>query len=198
MKADLFAALVGFAFVMSVTPGPNNMMLLASGVNHGFRRTIPHMAGISLGFGLMVLLVGLGLGQVFMRVPAAYTVLKYVGVAYMLWLAWRIANAGEIGEGKAGAQPLTFLEAAAFQWVNPKAWVIAIGCVTNYALFENAVLSALAAAVINSVVNFPTICIWAAFGAGLRQFLADARWRRAFNWAMASLLVLSLLPVILL
>jgi hypothetical protein len=120
MTYELFLALLGFAFVTSVTPGPNNMMLLASGVNFGFRRTVPHMLGISIGHALMVFLVGLGLAGVFRAWPPALLVLKIASVAYMLWLAWKIAQSGSPGEGRAKATPMTFLQAAAFQWVNPK------------------------------------------------------------------------------
>ena len=131
MTHELLIALLGFAFVTSVTPGPNNMMLLASGVNFGFRRTVPHMLGISIGHSLMVFLVGLGLAGVFKAWPPALVMLKVASVAYMLWLAWKIAHAGAPGEGTARARPFSFLQAAAFQWVNPKAWAMALGAVVG-------------------------------------------------------------------
>lgn len=123
MTIDLFLALVVFAFVMSVTPGPNNVMLLAPGLNYGFRRSIPHMLGIILGFSFMVVVMRLGLGQVFERFPVTYEIMRYGGGAYMLWLAWKIANSGPVGEGKTSGSPMTILQAALFQWVNPKAYI---------------------------------------------------------------------------
>src|SRR5687767_10010172 len=117
MTLDLFLALLLFAFVSSITPGPNNMMLLSSGLTFGFRRTIPHMLGVSLGHSAMVLAIGFGLGEVFERLPWAYTVLKIVGAVYMLYLAWRIATSGEVKAKDSSAKPLTFFQAALFQWV---------------------------------------------------------------------------------
>jgi threonine/homoserine/homoserine lactone efflux protein len=137
MSLETILAFSLFAFVTSVTPGPNNLMLLASGVNFGFRRTIPHIFGISTGFLVLVLAVGFGLGEVFIRVPIAYQILKWVGAAYLLYLAWNIANSGPPGEGSGEqvscAKPMSFWGAAAFQWVNPKAWVMAIGAFSTYA-----------------------------------------------------------------
>ena len=130
---SLLGPLALFALVSSITPGPNNVMLATSGLNFGFRRTIPHLLGVSIGFTLMVFLVGVGLGSVFQQVPALYTVLKYAGAAYLLYLAWKIANAGEMKDGVSRARPMTFLQAAAFQWVNPKAWVMAVGIIATHA-----------------------------------------------------------------
>ena len=195
MSYDLFLALLGFAFVTSVTPGPNNMLLLASGVNFGFRPTVPHMLGISLGHALMVFLVGLGLSGVFVAVPAAMTALKLVSVVYMLWLAWKIAHASAPKPGQAGGVPFTFLQAAAFQWVNPKAWAMALGAIANYA--GGGGLAAVAVvALVFATVNLPTVALWAAAGEGLRGWLAVPARLRAFNWTMAALLVASLVPVL--
>jgi threonine/homoserine/homoserine lactone efflux protein len=196
MSIDLFLALVAFAFVTSITPGPNNMMLLASGVNFGFKRTIPHMLGIGIGFTLMVFLVGMGLGQIFVAYPAAYTALKYLGAAYLLWLAWKIAHSGPVGEGKSGGRPMRFIAAAGFQWVNPKAWVMAVSAVTNYAIAGRPILSAVLVAVTFGLINLPTVSTWTLFGTALRRFLNDPKWLRAFNWTMAALLVASLAPVL--
>src|SRR5437773_1349241 len=129
MQLDLLAALIAFAFVTSITPGPNNLMLLASGVNFGFRRTLPHMLGVGLGFGFMIMVVGLGLSQLFARYPGSYEALRWAGAAYMLWLAWNIANAGPVGEGESRGRPMTFLQAAGFQWLNPKGWVMAVSAI---------------------------------------------------------------------
>jgi len=195
MTQDLLIALLGFAFVTSVTPGPNNMMLLASGVNFGFRRTVPHMLGISIGHSLMVFLVGLGLAGVFKAWPPALVILKVASVGYMLWLAWKIAQAGAPGEGRARARPLTFLQAAAFQWVNPKAWAMSLGAVSAY-VTEPSVRSYAVVAVIFAAVNLPSVSVWAGAGQAMRHWLGTPGRLRAFNWTMAALLVLSLWPVL--
>ncbi|MDP3194759.1 LysE family translocator [Tabrizicola sp.] len=195
MTNELFLALLGFAFVTSVTPGPNNMMLLASGVNFGFRRTVPHMLGISLGHALMVFLVGLGLAGVFKAWPPALLGLKVASVAYMLWLAWKIAQAGAPGEGRAKAAPMTFLQAAAFQWVNPKAWAMALGAVSAYVV-EPSALAYAAVAGVFALVNLPSVSVWAGAGQAVRRWLDGPGRLRAFNWTMAGLLVLSLWPVV--
>jgi threonine/homoserine/homoserine lactone efflux protein len=193
---DLLLGLIGFSFVSSITPGPNNMMLLASGLNFGFRRSIPHMLGISIGFTVMTALVGLGAGQVFERVPVLYTILKYVGTAYMLWLAWGIANSGPIkGDGTSRGSPMTFLGAAAFQWVNPKAWVMALGAITTYSQPQDYVTSVLIIALAFGIINWPSVGVWALFGSSMRRFLSDPDKLRIFNRIMALLLVASLWPV---
>ncbi len=195
MTQDLFLALLGFALVTSLTPGPNNMMLLASGVNFGFRRTVPHLLGITLGHSLMVFLVGLGIAGLFRVWPPALTVLKALSVAYMLWLAWKIAHAGSPGEGRSRPRPFSFLQAAAFQWVNPKAWAMALGAVTAYVAQPSAA-AYLAVAAVFGAVNLPSVSLWAAAGQGLRGWLAAPARRRVFNGTMAVLLVASLWPVV--
>lgn len=189
-------AFASFAFVSSITPGPNNAMLLASGVNYGFRRTVPHIAGISLGCVAMLILVGFGLGEVFAAVPSIYVVLRYAGAAYLLWLAWNIAQAGPMTVGGAGGQPMTFWQAAAFQWVNPKAWIMVVGAVSTYAPRDGYGRNVLVLAVLLGLVNAPSICVWAGFGTALRPFLSHPGRVRMFNVTMALLLVLSLLPVL--
>lgn len=195
MTYELFLALLGFAFVTSVTPGPNNMMLLASGVNFGFRRTLPHMLGISIGHAVMVFLVGLGLAGVFKAWPPALLLLKGASVAYMLWLAWKIAQSGAPGEGRAKARPMTFLQAAAFQWVNPKAWAMALGAVSAY-VAEPSALAYAAVAGTFALVNLPSVSVWAGAGQAVRRWLEGPGRLAAFNWTMAGLLVLSLWPVV--
>lgn len=197
MTYELFLALLGFAFVTSITPGPNNMMLLASGVNFGFRRTVPHMLGISIGHALMVFLVGLGLAGVFKAWPPALMALKIASVAYMLWLAWKIARSGAPGEGRAKARPMTFLQAAAFQWVNPKAWAMALGAVAAY-VTEPSVWAYSTVALAFSLVNLPSVSVWAVAGQAVRRWLGAPGRLKAFNWTMAGLLVLSLWPVVML
>ena len=195
MTQDLLIALLGFAFVTSVTPGPNNMMLLASGANFGFRRTVPHMLGISVGHSVMVFLVGMGLAGIFKTWPPALLILKLGSVAYMLWLAWKIAHAAAPGDGRQAAQPMTFRQAAAFQWVNPKAWAMALTAVSAYVAVPSiAAYAAVAAAF--ACVNLPSITLWVAAGQAVRGWLTGPVRLRAFNWTMAGLLVLSLWPVL--
>ena len=199
MELALVSGLVLFAFATSITPGPNNLMLLASGANFGVRRTVPHMLGISGGFCVMVFLVGVGLVGLFDLWPTLRTVLAVLSVLYMLWLAWRIARAAapETGAGEAGrgARPMTFVEAALFQWVNPKAWAMALSAVTVYAPGREIVAVA-AVAVVFAFVNLPSVGVWAWLGQTLRRWLTSPGRLRAFNWTMAGLLVLSLYPVL--
>lgn len=199
MSLDIFAALILFAFVTSITPGPNNFMLMASGVNFGFRRTIPHMLGIGVGFLSLLLGVGFGLGAVLAAYPALHMALKIAGGAYLLYLAWRIAMARSMGDGKAGegvARPMTFLQAAAFQWVNPKAWVMAVTAMAVYTSPQAPFLSVVLVAVAFAVVNVPSVSAWAGFGVALRGFLADPVRLKRFNIAMGLLLVASLWPML--
>jgi len=194
---SLLGPLALFALVSSITPGPNNVMLASSGLNFGFRRSLPHLLGVNLGFSLMIFLVGIGLGSVFQQTPALYTVLKYAGAAYLLYLAWKIANSGPMEEGEARGKPFTFLQAAAFQWVNPKAWVMAVGVVATYTpqngFFANLVIATL----VCGIINLPSIGIWVTFGTALRRVLHKPAAIRAFNIGMALLLVASLYPVAL-
>lgn len=197
MSAELLAALVVYAFVTSITPGPNNFMLLASGVNFGFVRTIPHMLGIGAGFFSLLLGVGLGLGAVLTAVPALHVVLKVAGGAYLLYLAWRIAMSRSIGkEGTNSSRPMTFLEAAAFQWINPKAWVMAITAMAVYTNPERPFLSVMLIALAFAAVNVPSVSTWAGFGTALRGFLADPVRLKWFNVAMGVLLAATLWPML--
>lgn len=198
MPFEMLVAFLGFAFASSVTPGPNNMMLVASGVNFGVRRTLWHVAGINVGFPVMLLLTGLGLGQVFQRYPMIYTAMKVVGIVYMLWLAWKVATSGPVreGEGTAG-RPMTFWQAVAFQWVNPKAWAMVIGAIAAYTVPENYIGSLLIITAVYALVGTPGSMVWAMFGAALRNWLRDPAKVRLFNIAMAALLVLSLYPAVM-
>ncbi|TNE70030.1 MAG: LysE family translocator [Rhodobacteraceae bacterium] len=195
MDMTLFLALLAFGFVTSVTPGPNNLMLLASGANFGIRRSLPHMFGIAFGFTLMVFIVGLGLAEAFETFPVLRQVMMVVAVLYMLWLAWKIAHAAAPGEKEATGKPLSFLQAAAFQWVNPKAWIMAIGAQTNYAQ-DTTWLAAGIVAFGFLLMNLPAISLWAWLGQEIRRFLTNPRRLVAFNWTMAALLVASLLPIL--
>ena len=196
MTTELLIAFVAFAFVTSVTPGPNNMMLLASGVNFGLRRSLPHMLGISLGFMVLVMAVGLGLGQLFEQLPMLYSVLRYLGAAYLLYLAWKIANSGAPNQASERGKPFSFLQAAAFQWVNPKAWVMAIGAITTYTPQENFLVNVLLIAALFALVNCPSVGLWTVAGSLLRNWLGNPRVLRNFNIGMALLLVASLYPIV--
>ncbi|MFI3904659.1 LysE family translocator [Ochrobactrum sp. S1502_03] len=198
MSLEIFLALVVFAFVSSVTPGPNNLMLLASGVNFGFRRTIPHMLGIGVGFFILLLAVGFGLGALIETVPSFYMALKFAGGAYMLYLAWKIATSRSIGESKRRdkTKPMSFLQALAFQWVNPKAWVMAITGIATYANHDNYYVAVLLVSASFAMVNLPSVSVWAGFGTLLRNWLSDPVRLKWFNLIMALLLVLSLWPML--
>ncbi|MFV0800134.1 LysE family translocator [Brucella sp. MAB-22] len=198
MSVEIFLALLVFAFVSSVTPGPNNLMLLVSGVNFGFRRTIPHMLGIGVGFFVLLLAIGFGLGALIETVPSFYAALKFAGGAYMLYLAWKIAMSRSIGEAKHRdkAEPMTFLQAAAFQWVNPKAWVMAITGIATYANHDNYYVAVLLVSSAFAIVNLPSVSVWAGFGTLLRNWLSDPVRLKWFNLIMALLLVLSLWPML--
>ena len=170
-------------------------MLMASGANFGFRSTIPHLLGVTGGFFLLVVAVGLGLGGLFAAYPALHDVLAVAGGFYLLWLAWKIATSRGLGTGEAGARPQTFLQAAAFQWVNPKAWAMALGAVTAYAPQDNYVANILVVSAVFAAINLPCVASWTGFGVGLRRFLDRPAVLRFFNVGMAILLVLSLLPL---
>jgi len=195
MMLETLPALALFAFVTSVTPGPNNLMLMASGANFGFRRTVPHMLGVSLGFVLMAFLVGVGLAGLFQTYPLAVTALEVVSVVYMLWLAWKIAHAAAPRERQAGGTPMTFLQAAAFQWVNPKAWAMALTAVTVHAP-DRSLWAVALVAVIFGAINLPSVSLWTLIGQQMRRVLTNTRRLMIFNWTMAGLLVLSLAPVL--
>ncbi|RUS60638.1 LysE family translocator [Pseudorhodobacter sp. E13] len=190
MTLDILLALLAFAFVTSITPGPNNIMLMTSGVNFGFRRTLPHMLGVGLGFVLMVALVGLGLAGVFKAEPRAELVLKAVSTAYILWLAWKIAGAAAPRAGAAAGKPFSFVQAAGFQWVNPKAWAMALSATASYAPGQTAQEMVLVALIFGAV-NLPSVSVWVVMGQGLRHLLTKPQWLRAFNWTMALLLLAS-------
>lgn len=196
MPLDTFLALLLFAFTTSITPGPNNMMLFASGVNFGFRRTIPHMFGIGAGFLSLLLGVGLGLGALLHMVPAVYTALKFAGGAYLVWIAWKIGTSRSLSEGTSGLKPMSFLGAAAFQWVNPKAWVMAVTAMATYTNPELYLASVLLVGLAFAAVNVPSVSTWAGFGSALREWLSDPVRLKWFNITMALLLVLSLWPML--
>jgi threonine/homoserine/homoserine lactone efflux protein len=191
-----FLPLLLFTLATSVTPGPNNLMLLASGVNFGLVRTLPHILGITTGFGSLLLGIGLGLGALFTAWPTLHLVLKLLGGCYLLYLAWKIAGSRAIGETKVGAKPLSFAQAAAFQWVNPKAWVIALTVTSLFADPERPYVSVLLVALTVIVFNLPAIILWTGFGTALRGFLSRSERLKIFNVIMAFLLVATLIPML--
>ncbi len=195
MTYEFAAALIVFAFVSSVTPGPNNLMLMASGVNIGVLRSLPHMIGISTGFVIMSIILGMGLVQLLETYPLVHQALKVASVVYMLWLAWKIANASAPKSKGEGAKPLNILQAAAFQWVNPKAWAMATTALTVYSPTGD-FKSTLMVSVIFGCVNFPTISFWAILSQNFRKILSNTRNLRIFNITMALLLVASLWPIL--
>jgi threonine/homoserine/homoserine lactone efflux protein len=196
MTYEIILGLVVFSLVSSITPGPNNLMLMASGANFGFRRTLPHMLGVALGFTLMVLLVGIGLVKVFDAFPISYQILKVVSVVYLLYLAWKIGTAAPSpGKAEAGGSPFTFVQAALFQWVNPKAWTMALTAVSVYSPSQSVAAMAFVAAVFGAV-NLPCISLWTTLGQQLQNLLTSRLRLRAFNITMAVLLVSSLYPVL--
>lgn len=197
MQYDVFMALLVFAFVTSITPGPNNFMLMASGVNFGFVRTIPHMLGIGAGFLSLLLGVGFGLGAVLTAYPALHVGLKIAGGAYLLYLAWRIGSSRSMSDGEgSSSQPMSFMAAAAFQWVNPKAWVMAVTAMAIYTNPAAPFLSVILVSVAFALVNLPSVSTWAGFGVALRGFLSDPVRLKWFNIAMGLALAVSLWPML--
>jgi len=195
MTPDILLALAGFALVTSITPGPNNLMLMASGANFGFRRSVPHMLGISLGHMLMMVLIGLGLFRVFEAYPVLHLAMKVLGGGYLLVLAWKILRAAPPEASETSGSPMSFLQAAAFQWVNPKGWFMALTAMTVYAPPDSA-LAVLAVSAVFALVNLPSVSLWTLLGREVRRLLTSAARLRAFNWTMAALLVLSLATIL--
>jgi len=195
MTYEIFTALAAFAFVTSITPGPNNLMLMTSGANFGFRRTIPHMLGVGLGFVFMVVLVGIGLFKIFEIYPVSSLILKVVSVLYMLYLAWKIARSAPPENADAIGTPITFIQAALFQWVNPKAWAMALTAISVYAPSQD-ILNILFVAVVFGAINLPSVGSWTILGQQMRRILDRPSRLRIFNVTMAILLVASLYPVL--
>lgn len=196
MNFEIWIALVVFAFVSSVTPGPNNLMLMSSGANYGFRRSLPHMMGVSLGFSFMVILVGLGIVGLFNQFPVAYSILKVASALYLLYLSYKIATASSVSvETEKSTNPLSFLQAALFQWVNPKAWVMALTSISVYAPTQS-IQAVVAVALVFGLVNLPSVSFWVVMGQQVKRWLTNSSRMRTFNVTMALLLVGSLYPVL--
>lgn len=197
MQFELITALMAFAFVSSITPGPNNLMLMASGANFGFRQTIPHMLGVALGFTLMIVLVGVGLVQIFDAFPVTYKVLRIFSITYLLYLAYKIATAAAPqGTQISKKTPFTFVQAALFQWVNPKAWTMALTAVSVYSPTRS-VETIVIVALVFGVINLPSVSVWTVLGQQLKAILTNTVRLRLFNFTMAFLLVGSLYPVVM-
>jgi threonine/homoserine/homoserine lactone efflux protein len=193
---DLLAFLL-FSVATSGTPGPNNIMVSAAAANHGFRATIPHILGIAVGLAVMLLVFGSGLAGPLAADPRLHRILRWVGVAWMLWLAAKIAFAEGPLSGGRGRPPLSFLGAVLFQWINPKAWLIALATVATYTTAEGSLYRQVALlALLSFLVSIPCVAAWAALGAGASRFLMTPRRLRLFNVAMALLLVASLVPLL--
>ena len=196
MSHSLLIAFVIFAVVMFFTPGPNNIMLLSSGLTYGFRPTIPHIAGITFGFAFMVGAVGLGLGTIFITFPVLQTILKYAGVAYLIYLAAAIALSGPVPADQDNRRgPMTFWGAAMFQWINAKGWVMVIGTITAYAAIASFPWNIAIQVALSLVLGALSCTAWALFGTALRPVLTSHAAVRAFNIVMALLLLASLYPV---
>jgi threonine/homoserine/homoserine lactone efflux protein len=191
---EVLTALCGFAFVSSVTPGPNNLMLMTSGANYGIWRTMPHFLGVVFGFALMIVLVGLGLVQVFDAYPLSHEILRLCSIAYLSYLAWKIATA-QVGVAQTGAKPLNALQAALFQWVNPKAWAMALTALTVYAPSQG-LTAVILVALVCAMVNIPSVFVWVVLGSRLQHLLGSAARLRAFNRVMALILLTTLYPVL--
>ena len=192
-----FLSLVGFSIAMYITPGPNNVMVAASAANHGIGATLPHMLGIAAGFSVMLTLVCAGLGSALVRWPLLLPLFRWVGAAWLVVLAWQIASAPPPGEGGRG-RVLGFFGAAAFQWINPKAWLIAAAAAGEYLSPDRPLAVQLARIfVVFLLVGMPCLLVWALLGSGAARLLHSPTRLRAFNVAMALLLVASLIPVLI-
>jgi threonine/homoserine/homoserine lactone efflux protein len=186
---------------MAVTPGPNNIMLMTSGLNYGVKRSIPHLLGICIGFPLMVLMVGLGMSTVFSAYPALHSIIKVLGVVYLLYLAWKIAASSPASlnssSSKPSSSPLTFMQSALFQWINPKAWIMATGAIATYTTATDDLFwQVMIISGVFFMMAIPCVGIWLFFGVALKQYLTSAWHQKVFNVSMAVLLVISIIPVL--
>ncbi|MCP4384162.1 MAG: LysE family translocator [Hyphomicrobiales bacterium] len=198
MRIEVLLPLLGFVVAATTTPGPNNLMVLASGANWGLGRTLQHIAGISLGLPLMTVAVGLGLETVFERYPLIHDILKFVSFGYLLFLAWRIARAKRPVARVDRSRPLNIFEAMAFQWVNPKAWAMIFGATALFTTNHgDPIVEVGMIALTFGLVCLPNGVVWCLFGTAIARLLSDDRHRHIFNIAMATLLIVSVVPVLL-
>lgn len=191
----LILPLLLFSLSMTITPGPNNVMVTASGVNFGYKKTLPHILGITFGFPVMIVLIGLGLGSIFKSFPVIHHILKYLGAMYLLYLAFKIATFSSSNNNGDRNKPFTFWQAVIFQWVNPKAWVIAVGAIATFtSVGRDVFLEVLLIAFVFCIICFPCVSLWAFLGTNIKRLLTTDFYRKVFNISMAFLLVISLLP----
>lgn len=196
MNIEIIMALTLFAFASSISPGPNNLMLMSSGANFGFRKTLPHMLGVGLGFTLMVALVGMGIMQVFDLYPSSYLILKWSSVVYLLYLSYKVATASAPENKQSNtSKPFSFIQAVLFQWVNPKAWTMALTSIGIYAP-QRDTSSVIIVALVFGAINLPSISVWVILGQKLQIILSSVKRLRIFNAVMATLLLASLYPVL--
>lgn len=197
MNWTLYLGALGFMLVAAFTPGPNNLIALSSGANFGYRKTIPHVAGVALGFAIMLVIIGVGLGKLFELYPLVYTILKYLCFAYLLYLAWKIGTSGSIGSAVNRGKPNSVLASALFQWVNPKAWFAAMTLVSSFtdpqAYWQSLVIKIMTSIVITTAA----VSAWTLFGRVFQNWLARPRRLAVFNWTMAAALVLSIVPALI-
>ncbi|HEX7790001.1 MAG TPA: LysE family translocator [Afipia sp.] len=197
ISQQLAIAFIAFAAAALFTPGPNNIMLMASGLNYGFRRTLPHVAGVAIGFSFLVAVIGLGLGAVFAAYPMLHTILKYAGAAYLIYLAILIARSGPADNaGESEGSPMTFVGAAMFQWINVKGWVIAVGAITAYAAIAAYPLNIATLSILLLVIGLGSSLTWVVLGTSLQSLVKSPHAVRIFNIVMALLLLASLYPVL--
>ncbi|APR70568.1 LysE family transporter [Acinetobacter haemolyticus] len=193
MSLLTFFSFIVYSTVTSITPGPNNIMLAASGLNFGLKRSIPHILGIGFGFGVMVILVGYGIGAALGSSPLLYEILKVIGISYLLYLAYKIYRAGSIKTDTKVDKPLSFMGAALFQWVNPKAWIMAMGAITTYSSANSRLVEFVFIGVIFGLVSIPSVGVWAYMGEKLKMIVNHPRKVQLFNTVMALLLVASVI-----
>ena len=199
MTYSLLSSLILFCLVSSITPGPNNMMLMAAGANFGVRRSLPHAAGVVLGFTIMIIIIGLGAAQLFQSYPLTHIVLTVASAIYLLYLAYKIATAApKINEPDDAGTPITFFQAVAFQWVNPKAWTMALAAITVYTPQPTTSYYVIVVSLIFGAINLPSISVWLILGVQMRRFLTTPTRLRLFNRSTAFLLVMSLYPILIL
>ncbi len=199
MNYELITAVSLFALAASGTPGPNNLLLLTSGANFGYQRSVPHMAGVVVGFFILVMLVGAGLMQLFNAFPVSYLILKFASIAYLLFLAWKIATAVSFDHNapdKPKGKPFTLIQAALFQWVNPKGWAMALTAISAFAPPSRPLGGIFLVAIIFTLINIITTSVWTALGMQVRKFLSNPRKLRIFNISIALLLIGSLYPIL--
>ncbi|MBL4908375.1 MAG: LysE family translocator [Sneathiella sp.] len=194
---SLVVALIPFAFSLTASPGPNNVIAMATAANFGYWRTVPVIVGFMVGVASMITAAGLGLNQLFRTYPEIHGALKYVAVGYLLYLAWKIARSGAIKSGKNPDTPMSLMQGALFQWVNPKAWIVSISAVTTFTEpNSDPFLQTVIIGTVFVVVGFQSVSLWALFGTVVARFLTSPRALKVFNFCVAGLLVLSLIPLL--